>query len=32
MVAMEQVNQHMGKQSLVLASQGISQPWKMKQG
>jgi DNA polymerase V len=32
MAAMDQVNQRMGKQSLVLASQGFSQPWKMKQG
>jgi DNA polymerase V len=31
MTAMDSVNRHMGKQSLVLASQGFSQPWKMKQ-
>jgi DNA polymerase V len=32
MAAMDSVNKYMGKRSLVIASQGFSQPWKMKQG
>jgi DNA polymerase V len=31
MLAMDQVNRIMGKETLVLASQGFSQPWKVKQ-
>ena len=32
MAVMDSVNQYMGKRSLILASQGFSQPWRMKQG
>jgi DNA polymerase V len=32
MGVLDQVNRMVGKQSLVLGSQGFSQPWKMKQG
>jgi DNA polymerase V len=32
MAAMDSVNKYMGKRSLVIASQGFSKPWSMKQG
>ncbi|HEY8085103.1 MAG TPA: Y-family DNA polymerase [Methylophilaceae bacterium] len=32
MAAMDSVNRYMGKRSLVIASQGFSKPWSMKQG
>lgn len=32
MKVMDEVNRDMGKRTLIIASQGMSQPWKMKQG
>jgi DNA polymerase V len=32
MIAMDNINKKMGKESVKLASEGFSRPWKMKQG
>lgn len=32
MIALDQINQVMGKRTVRLASEGFRQPWRMKQG
>ena len=32
MTAMDSINRKMGKESIKLASEGFTRPWKMKQG